>query len=222
MTATPTKLTVEIWMDVICPFCWIGLTRFHKALAGFGHADEVDVIHQAYRLLRDVKPQAGERLLVQKLGSIEEVNAQLQKVEQMAASEGLSYRLTGTYVGDSCDAHRLIKLAAQRGLAEATMARLFRGYYSEHASVFDRDSLTNLATDAGLERSDVEDLLLGDRYRAEVEADEQRFKALGGRSTPFFVIDGEALPPGQDTQSLTDALAKAWTTRQAPARASIQ
>lgn len=213
MNASREKLTVEVWMDLICPYCWIGLTRLKKALAGFEQSGEVKVVHRAYRLLKDADPEPSEKLIAQKFGSTDKARARLRDLEQAAAAEGLTYKLDGTRLGDTAAAHRLIKLASDRGRGPETIERLFRGFYSERASIFDEAGLASLATDAGLSGDEVADVLRSDTYRKDIEADEARFRELGGQSTPFFVICGKTLPPSQTVERLVEALSAAWADR---------
>jgi predicted DsbA family dithiol-disulfide isomerase len=214
MTSTHEKVTVEIWSDVICPFCWIGLTKLDKALAGFAHREQVQVLHHAYRLLPGMHPVAAETLLIKKFSSEAEMHAGLAKVERSAAELGLVYKLTGSRLGDTMDAHRLLKLADSKGLGEKALVRFFRGFYSEGADLFERESLITLATQAGLDRWDVEAVLDSDAYQGAVELDKERFALLGGKGTPFIVIDGRPLSSGQEVASLSAALAEAWDRRQ--------
>jgi predicted DsbA family dithiol-disulfide isomerase len=222
MIATDLKsIAVDVWVDVVCPFSWIGLTRLHKAIAGFDHADQVAVVHHAYRLMPGAAPESSETVLARKFGSMAQVQPRLDQLTLVAASEGLDYDFSGTVLGDSMDAHRVLKLAATMDLADAVVERVFRGFYSEHASIFDRESLIGLSAEAGLARSDVQATLNSDAYRAEVEADAVRFTDLGGQSTPFFVVGGRALPPGQDTASLSAALEQAWAERTNRTRVTV-
>jgi predicted DsbA family dithiol-disulfide isomerase len=212
------KLTVEIWSDVICPWCWIGTTRFDRAMAGFAHAEDVEVIHNAFRLMPGQTPSAVEAMLSKKLGMpLAQVPVTLDQIEQIAASEGLTYRLGGTFVGDTLDAHRLIKLAETQSKGRQAVERFFRGYFSEHASVFERQSLLTLAVEAGLDRQDGEAVLDGGCFRAEVENDQRRVQVLSGNGVPFFLIGGQyAVSGAQRPEVFIHALAQGWANRPAP------
>jgi predicted DsbA family dithiol-disulfide isomerase len=111
-------------------------------------------------------------------------------MEQTAADEGLEYHLGEDGVtGNTFDAHRLLQLAGARGLQDALVERFFRGYFTEGRSVFDADSLTGLAVEAGLDATEVRDLLAGDAYADAVAADMREARTLGVNGVPFFVID---------------------------------
>jgi predicted DsbA family dithiol-disulfide isomerase len=216
---TKSKLTVEIWSDLVCPWCWIGLTRFRQALAKFEHGDGVELIHHSFRLAPGAAPEPVEIMLGKKyglpLGAAEE---NLRRIEATAAADGLTYDLAGTFIGDTIDAHRLVKLAATRARGEAMVARFYRGYFSEHASLFDKDSLMQLAGEVGLDRDEAASVLAGDDFRAEVEADHHRLAELDGQGVPFFLIGGRFIVSGAQSADLFGrALQKAWSVRETAA-----
>lgn len=213
MTISIDKLTAEVWIDVVCPFSWIGLTRLKRAIAEFEHSDEVAVVHRASRLMPGAEPADSEAVLARKFGSLDAVRHKLGEISKVAAREGLTYDLAGTQLGDTRNVHRVLKLAIAGGLGDAVIERVFRGFYSEHASIFERRSLIALVGDAGLPAASTEAVLDSDQFGDEVESDQKQFKALGGSSTPFFVVGGKRLPPGQETASLTAALRQAWDAR---------
>lgn len=210
-TARPT-LTVEIWSDLICPWCWIGKRRFDEALAAFAHADRVDVALRAYRLMPGQPVEPVEAMLAGKYRmSPAQVDQMLRQVTDAAASVGLRYDLPGTLVGDTLDGHRLVKLAEATGRAHALTERLYRAYFCEHGSLFDHTELTECAVEAGLERSAVEAVLRSDLYRAEVEADAARAAQIGGRGVPLFVFGGRyAVSGAQPADAFAQALDQAW------------
>ncbi|MBU9661681.1 DsbA family oxidoreductase [Burkholderia multivorans] len=210
-TARPT-LTVEIWSDLICPWCWIGKRRFDEALAAFAHADRVDVALRAYRLMPGQSVEPVEAMLAAKYRmSAAQVDQMLRQVTDAAASVGLRYDLPGTLVGDTLDAHRLVKLAEATGRAHALTERLYRAYFCEHGSLFDHTALADFAVEAGLERAAVEAALRGDAYRDEVEADGARAAQIGGRGVPLFVFGGRyAVSGAQPADVFAQALEQAW------------
>lgn len=210
-TARP-ALTVEIWSDLICPWCWIGKRRFDEALAAFAHADRVDVALRAYRLMPGQPVEPVEAMLAAKYRmSASQVDQMLRQVTDAAASVGLRYDLPGTLVGDTLDAHRLVKLAEATGRAHALTERLYRAYFCEHGSLFDHTALADFAVEAGLERAAVEAALRGDAYRDEVEADGARAAQIGGRGVPLFVFGGRyAVSGAQPADVFAQALEQAW------------
>lgn len=213
MTNAPSKMSVEIWTDITCPYSYLGVTRFRQALEAFEQADHVEVAHRSFRLMPGATPQNSTEVLSRKLGlPIEQIPALFQKMEQAAASAGLTYCLDGTMVGDTLDAQRLRKFAETEELSDEVVERLFRGYFSEQASIFDKESLVRMATEAGLDPAETRGVLNSDAFRAEVGADQQRHQQLGGRGVPFFLINGKPAPSGE-SHVFTQALTEAWATR---------
>ncbi|WP_175770658.1 DsbA family oxidoreductase [Burkholderia anthina] len=215
ITAAPTDrptLTVEIWSDLICPWCWIGKRRFDEALAAFAHAEHVEVVLRAYRLMPGHPVEPVEAMLAGKYRmSSAQVDQMLRQVTDAAASVGLNYDLPGTLAGDTLDAHRLVKLAETTGRAHALTERLYRAYFCEHGSLFDHAALLDFAVEAGLERSAAEAVLRGDAYRDEVEADIALAGQIGGRGVPLFVFGGRyAVSGAQPADVFTQALDQAW------------
>lgn len=213
MSNTSETMPVEIWTDVTCPYSYLGIARFEQALEDFEHARDVSVTHRSFRLTPGAVPQSSTEVLSRKLGiPIEQVPAMFEKMEKIAASAGLIYRLDGTLVGDTLNAQRLRKFAETKGLDNQVVERLFRGYFSEGASIFDDESLVSLASDAGLEPAEVRAMLNSDAFVAEVEADQHRHQQLGARGVPFFLIDGKPVPAGEP-QAFKLALSEAWAAR---------
>lgn len=188
-TATD-ALTVEIWHDVICPICPIGLSRFRKALDQFVGRDRVEVVYRSYRLMPGVAPHSVDEYIARKFGSGQKAAPILKQVSQAAAQEGITYDLENTLAGDTLDAHRLLHLAQAEGKQEALIEQLHRGYFSEHADLFDGETLLRLAAEVGLDEPTAADVLDGDRFTSDVEADQVKAHAHGIRSVPQFLIDG--------------------------------
>jgi predicted DsbA family dithiol-disulfide isomerase len=216
---TNDKLIVEIWSDLVCPWCWLGLTRLEWAIAQFDHGGSVELIHHSFRLAPGAAPEPVEAMLGKKyglpLGAAEE---NLRRIEATAAADGLTYDLAGTFIGDTLDAHRLVKLAATQGRGEAMVARFYRGYFSEHASLFDNESLLRLAGEAGLDRDAAAKVLANDDFRTAVEADQHRLAELDGQGVPFFLIGGRFVVSGAQSSDLFGrALQKAWSARETAA-----
>jgi predicted DsbA family dithiol-disulfide isomerase len=202
---------VEIWSDVVCPWCYIGKRRFEAALAGFEQADEVELVWRSFELDPDApRAQEGSSLehLAGKYGmSLEQARAAQDRVSELAQAEGLDYRLAETRRGNSFDAHRLLHLARTRGAQDVLKERLMHAYFSEGSPIAEPDVLERLGVEAGLERAEVAETLAGDRFAEEVRDDERRARALGIRAVPFFVIDERfGIEGAQPSASILDAL----------------
>jgi predicted DsbA family dithiol-disulfide isomerase len=207
-------MQIEIWSDVVCPWCYLGKRRFEQALAEFPLRDEVTVVHRSFQLdpsaPRDHTVATSE-LLSTKYGLTPERVDQMQReMTERAAADGLDYHLDGQQSGNTVDAHRLVHLAAARGRQDELVERLYRAYFSEQRSVFDADSLAELAAEAGLDEAEVRDVLAGDAYADAVAADVAQAQAYGITGVPFYVLDGRIGVSGaQPVEVFTRALEQA-------------
>ncbi|WP_236789668.1 DsbA family oxidoreductase [Amycolatopsis sp. GM8] len=208
-------MRVDIWSDVICPWCYLGKRRFERALAGFDRRDEVEVVYRSFEL--DPRLPRGEAqrkvpLLAAKFGRSEaEVREMDAQMEQLAAADGLEYHLVDGLIGNTFDAHRVLHLAKERGVQAAATEQFFQAYFTDQRSLFDEDSLADVAADAGLSRDEVLNVLKDDAYADDVRADVAEARALGANGVPFFVLDNRyGVSGAQPTETFTTALAKAF------------
>lgn len=187
-------MTVEIWSDILCPFCYIGKRQFEQALAKFEHKDDVQVELKSFEL----NPNAPVRyehdnmheMLARKLGvSPEQARGMNQRVTGMAADVGLTYDLDHAHPTNSFDAHRLAQLAAKTGLKSKMVDRLYNAHFSEATHIGDHENLAKLAVEVGLDRTEVESLLKSDSFAAEVREEESEAESLGITGVPFFVFN---------------------------------
>lgn len=208
-------MDVDIWSDIACPWCYIGKRRFEQALERFEHRDQVQVRWRSFELDPDAPPEReGDlaSLLAAKYGmSVEQARASQQQLAEVAAGEGLAFRLDIARNGLTFDGHRLIHLAAEHGLADAMKERLLRAYFCEGALISDHDGLARMAAEVGLPESEVSELLDGDRFVDEVRADELIARQVGIQAVPTFVVDRRlgvlgANPPEQ----LLELLRQGW------------
>ena len=209
-------MRIDIWSDLVCPWCYIGKRRFETALAAFAHSNDVTVVHRAFQL--DPTMPKGQLfrhrdVLMRKYGMNEaQVAAAQARLADLAATEGLEYHLADTRTGNTLDAHRLVHLAGEQGNQDAVIERFFRAHFTEGRSLFDHDSLASLADDARLKGA--REVLDTDRYAQNVIADHQQANALGANGVPFFVIDSRyAISGAQAADVLVSALDRAWKTR---------
>jgi len=186
---------IDIWSDVVCPWCYLGKRRLERALEVFEHRSDVTIAHRSFQLdpsrPRHQTMSRRQMLMAKYRLSEDQVKAMDQRMAQTAAADGLTYRLTDAgQTGNTLDAHRLLHLAKARGREDAMLDRLYRAYFSEERSVFDIDSLQALATDEGLAAAEVREALEGGRYVDDVRRDLNEARSLGVTGVPFFVIDG--------------------------------
>ena len=208
-------MDVEIWSDVVCPWCYVGKRQFEEALGRFGHADGVTVSWRSFELDPSSPTEVGmsmDRILERKYGmSADQAQAANQKMTALAAGVGLEYHLDRVRAGNTFDAHRLIHLAATHGLGGAMKERLLAAYFTEGRSVGEHATLTELATEVGLDPVETSEMLAGESFAAEVRADEARATALGATGVPFFVIDETyGVAGAQGADALLGALERAW------------
>ena len=210
------RMKVEIWSDIACPWCYVGKRRFESALRQFEHADEVEVVWRSFELdpgapRTHVEPQ--EELLAKKYGMpVEGARAMNERMTGEARKEGLDFHLERVKLGNTFDAHRLVHLAAESGKADAMKERLMRAYLTDGEAIGEPETLARLGTEVGLEPRRVREVVGGDDYAREVRADQQRARAFGIGGVPFFAIDERYGVSGAQTADvLLGALRQART-----------
>jgi predicted DsbA family dithiol-disulfide isomerase len=206
---------VEIWSDVVCPWCYIGKRRFEQALAGFPH--EVEVTYRSFELDPSAPVMGGETTtasLARKYGGEARVAQMQEHVRRQAADEGLTFRLAETPHVNSVDAHRLLHLALAEGGREvqALLKESFlSAYFEEARDLSDPTVLREVAVGAGLEPARVDDVLAGDEFRDAVHADVAQAAAYGANGAPFFVLEGQyAVSGAQPTAVFAQVLEQVW------------
>jgi len=207
---------VEIWSDIVCPWCYIGKRRFERALEDFPHANDVEVVHRAFQL----NPSAPQgtvvpRLtyLMQKYGwstaQAQEMNARMEKT---AAGDGLEFNLSDIVSGNTKDVHRLLVIADDQDLQGDLLERFYRAYFTERRSLFDRHSLATLAGEAGMTPERALAALDSEEGEALVLADLLESRSTGITGVPFFVIDGKHSISGAQARTVfADAITRAWS-----------
>lgn len=205
-------MLVEIWSDVVCPWCAVGKARFESALADFPHADDVEVRWRSFELDPDRGDLPADLDYVGMLADkydTSRAGAQ-QMVDRMTATgaaEGIDFRFDLARPGNTFDAHRVLHLAADHGLQQSVKDRFLAGYHTEGVDVADHDELVRLATEAGLDAGEVRDVLGSDIHADAVRADEQQAREFGIRGVPFFVFDRtHGLSGAQPTDVMRRAL----------------
>jgi predicted DsbA family dithiol-disulfide isomerase len=209
---------IDIWSDVVCPWCYVGKRRFERALELFPDRDRVEIVHRSFQL-NPIAPKGEtssrrEGLMSKYKLSAVEVEALDARMSRTAAAEGLDYRLSDGRIGNTMDAHRLVHLGLARHLQEHVLDRFYRAYFAEDRSLFERESLIGLAAEAGLDPDEAQMVVDGDRYAADVAADIAEARAIGITGVPFFAIDGRfGVSGAQSTAVFSDALTRARATR---------
>jgi predicted DsbA family dithiol-disulfide isomerase len=210
---------VEIWSDVVCPWCSIGKRRFEHALERFEHRDDVEVVWRSFEL-DPTAPRRREGELVDHLArkygmAREQAVASQTHLTATAAEEGLDFHFERAQGGNTFDAHRLLHLAADQGRQGELEERLFEAYFTEGAPIGEVDTLRRLAVDVGLDAAEVDRVLAGDAFADAVRADEKEASDLGVSGVPFFVVDRRyGVSGAQPADVLLEVLERAWTESQ--------
>ena len=218
-------MKVEIWSDVVCPWCYVGKRRFEAALRTFPHAGDVEVHWRSFELdprapRRREGPYA-ERLAAKYGMSVAEAQASVDHMIQVGEGAGIEFNFNDAKPGNTFDAHRLLHLADAQGLQDAVKDRFLKANFTEGAAIGEPRVLRELAVEAGLDGDEVQAVLDSDRFAADVRGDEQRAMALGITAVPFFLFEGKyGLPGAQSPPVFADALEEVWNLTAPAATAS--
>lgn len=209
------RLQVEVWSDVVCPWCYIGKRRLEAALGRFEHAADVDVHWRSFQL--DPSHPRGLRkpvhaYLAEKYGAApEQARAMTGQVTEVAAAEGLAYALDKAISVNTIDAHRLAHLAAKYGLGAQMHERLLAAQLAEGEVIDDLETLVRLGAEVGVPEDEARRVLQGDAYADEVRADIDEARLLGVTGVPFFVLNrAYGVSGAQSSDALLSALTKAY------------
>jgi predicted DsbA family dithiol-disulfide isomerase len=207
---------VEIWSDVVCPWCYIGKRRFEAALGRFDQRDDVEVVWRSFELDPSAPPTGtpggqAERLAAKYGTTIDAARQMQQRVADAAAGEGLNFDIDAVVPANTVDAHRVIHLAERQGLQAEMKERLLKAHFIDGEAVGEAETLVRLATEVGLDADEVRSLLESDELVDDVRADESEARALGISGVPFFVIDRRyGVSGAQPSEHLLEALQTAW------------
>ena len=209
-------MKVEIWSDVMCPFCYIGKRRFEKAMDSLGIGNDVEVIFRSFLLDPDLQTDPSKNVtehLAHKKGvSMDEAQKMNDYVSGMAAEEGLKYDLGNAVVANSRNAHRLLHYAKSQGKQIEFKEALLKGYFEEGKNIDDLETLKSLGQQVGLNAEDIEKTFSSADFTEEVIQDIQRAQQIGVQGVPFFVINEKfALSGAQPTDTFKQALQKVQT-----------
>lgn len=185
-------MKVEIWSDVMCPFCYIGKRRFENALKAEG-VDDVEIIYRSFlldpELATDPNKNVTQHLAEKKGISIEEAQQLNDYVTQMAAEEGLNYDLNNAVVASSRNAHRLLHYAKSKGKQVEFKEALLKAYFEEGKNIDKMDSLKSIGASAGLDDEEVGKVYNSADFTENVIEDIQRAQQIGVKGVPFFVFN---------------------------------
>ena len=212
-------MRIEVWSDVVCPWCYIGKRRLETALEAFPHSDEVEVVYRSFELDPSAPQHGHERTLTtlaRKYGRGEdEMRGMMQNVIDTAAGEGLAFQLFDNVHTRTVDAHRLLHLALATGGAPLQLElkeALLAAYFVRAENVGDHGVLRTAAVAVGLDAVRVDEVLAGTEFSDEVAADIAQARAYGATGVPFFVVDQKyGVSGAQPAEVFSQLLDQAWT-----------
>jgi len=211
-------MQIEIWSDVVCPWCFVGKRRLERALAGFAHRDEVEVVYRSFELDPSAPHHGHEKTLgviAAKYGrSEDEMRQGMQQLIELGRELDLELRLLDTVHTNTVDAHRLLHHALETGgpaLQGRLKEALLSAYFLRAEDVGDHEVLVAAAVEAGLDEARAREVLAGDEHERDVAADVAQAHAYGATGVPFFVVDRAfGISGAQPVEVFTQALEQAW------------
>ncbi|MGM0876902.1 MAG: DsbA family oxidoreductase [Bacillota bacterium] len=212
-------MQIEVWSDIICPFCYIGKRRLEVALSKFLHREEVTIEYRSFELNPDAQINYDEdntELLAKKYGtSKEQIIAMNQQLTEQAKEVGLTYHLDKIRPTNTFDAHRLIQFAKQIGKENEMVERLFKAYFTEVRHVGEAKTLIEIAVEVGLDEHEVQSLLNSNQFEADVRAQEQDAQQIGVTGVPFYLINRKyAISGAQPSEAFLEVMEKVWHEEQ--------
>ena len=211
-------MRVDIWSDIVCPWCYVGKARFEKALSGFAHRDEVDVVYHSFELdpgyPADKRSETNLQMLARKFGlSAAQARSADGQVAALAHAEGLGFQVERP-IGNTFDLHRVIHLGLAKGVQRDLLTAMNEAYFAQARPVFDPDVITDVAAAVGLDPAAVREVLDGDAWADEARQDESQAQQIGISGVPFLVLDMRLGVYGaQPTELFARALDQAWEGR---------
>lgn len=211
-------MKVEIWSDIMCPFCYIGKRNFEEALKEFDAKNEIEIEWKSFQLdptipkSFDEKTSTYEYLAERKGMSVEQAIELHSNVTGMARKVGLTYNFDQSVVANSFDAHKLIQLAKTKGLGDAAEEQLFKAYFTDGKDISNHSTLTELGNEVGLNEKEVISALKSEEYSSKVNFDISEGSQLGVTGVPFFVFDRKyAISGAQPVETFLNALRQSFS-----------
>ena len=209
-------LKIQIWSDVMCPFCYIGKRRIEAALTLFEHKDAVEIEWKSFQLDANFVASKGDNLtehLAEKYRKdLDWAKGMLNDMTQNAKNSGLDFHFEKAIMANSLHAHRLLHFAKKYNMANDLKEVLFKAYLTDGADINDFKILRQLGLQVGLSLDDIDEVLASDAYVKEVQQDINEAQSIGVRGVPFFVFDNKyAISGAQHVETFTQTLHKVWT-----------
>lgn len=206
-------MRIDVWSDVVCPWCYLGARRLDRALDELGWRDEVDVHWRAFQLDPSASPEPGDlRLALERKYGPGAFDSMTRRLTALGVDEGIDYRFDRALRVNTHDAHRLLAWAGGLGavVQGALSERLFRAYFTEGANVADHETLVRLAGEVGLEGDDAAEVLATGAFAGEVRADLDMARDRDIHGVPNFVIEDRlSIPGAQEVETMVMLLQRA-------------
>jgi len=212
--AAESRMRVEVWSDVVCPFCYLGKRKFALALERFANRDDIDVVWKSFQLNPNVRSDPdlsiNEFLAREKGIDVRTAEQMHERITRAGQAVGLEYHFERIVVANTFDAHRVIHFARAYGKADEAMDRLFRAYFTEGRNIAHRPTLAELGAEIGLDAAALIAALETGAYAGDVRADMEEAQQLGINGVPFFVLDRKyAVSGAQEPALFLEALQQA-------------
>ncbi len=209
------KLKIEIWSDVMCPFCYIGKRRLEGALEQFPHKNDIDIEWKSFQLDPNTSSQPGKKTydyLAERYGRDRNWAVEMHKnVSDQAKAVGLEYDFDKAIIANSFDAHRLSHLAKKYNLGNPLEELIFKAYFTEGKDVANHETLVELGKEVGLDETEIRTMLASDLYADAVRSDIAEAQQIGVKGVPFFVMDRKyAVSGAQPVEAFLQTLEKSW------------
>ncbi|WP_229335466.1 DsbA family oxidoreductase [Flavobacterium sp. ALJ2] len=211
------KMKVEVWSDIMCPFCYIGKRNYETALTKFADNKDIEIVWKSFQLDPNIPEQFDQKenvyqYLANRKGiSYEDSVRMHQGVVQTAKNAGLEYNFDSAVIANSFNAHRMIQLAKTKGLGDQAEERLFYAYFTQGKNFGDAQVLEELGKDIGLTAEDVKQSLTDNQYADKVKSDIQEAQELGVNGVPFFVFNRKyAINGAQSPDTFLQTLEKSF------------
>lgn len=209
------KMKIEIWSDIVCPFCYIGKRQFDEALAQFNYRDDVEIVWHSYQLFPDYQQREGSDFYTE-VGRLKGNNREWSirfhnQIAEHAKRVGLEYNFEKIPFPNTFNAHRFSLYAKTKGLQHEAEEKLFLAYFTEGRNIGDLEALAQLGEEIGLQKADVNEALSNNQFTQQVLEDIAEAKRIGVNGVPFFLINGElAVAGAQDPNEFVKALNRSW------------
>lgn len=209
------KMIVEVWSDVVCPFCYIGKRKLAKALSLFENREHVEVVWRSYQLYPDVKTQPNKTIyefMAEKHGiTVEQIKDKYSFINDMAAEVGLKYQLDKAILVNTRNAHRLLQMAKRERKDNIAEEILFKSYFIENKNIDDIEVLEKIAEKIGFNKLRFKSELLSLQNDEGIDSDIYQSRQIGVRGVPFFLINNSiSISGAQDINVFIDGLNKGW------------